>query len=381
MSTRTQTDKKALFQERWDRIQAAMEAEDLDTLIVAARGAIGTFGNVFYLCGYTPLLRVTYGVIHRTGEPVLFLPSHPDEELARERGIISDIRTSAEMEVVRGELSTPQAIVAEVKSRTPRRVGIVGLGAIVPVADHLLFQQELTGVELVDATGMYAGVKELKTPGDLDYVRAAFALAQRAYDVAPGLIGPGERAQDVVAEIERVLRADTGSEALIFVDSAPYWVRRNTDTVFDVGHLVMVLVEVATVDGYFVEMGGLFSIGEPTPEAKVVSDACYAALRGVGDAIRPGAAITDTTTKHEEIGRAAGLELALGLGHGVGVDHDLPTLYRTDETTFKTGQLISVHPYYWHPNKRVFGGVGDAFYVTDSGSERMGRHDYSLRVV
>lgn len=372
---------KAIYQERWDRLQGLMEAEELDALIVAARGVIGAFGNVFYLCGYTPLLRVSYGVLHREGEPILFLPSHADEELARERGIVTDIRTSAEMEVVRSDVSTAQAVSGEVASRSPKRVGVVGLGQIVPIADHGVFQRELDGVELVDAGGLYAGAKELKTRADVEHVKAAFALAQRGYDAAPGLLAPGVRAQDVVAEVERVLRADTGTDALVFIDSAPNWVRRNTDTVFEAGHLVMVLVEVATTDGYFVEQGGLFSLGEPSEESRVVADACYDALRAIQGEIRPGAPVTATTAKHEEIGREAGLELGLSLGHGIGVDHDLPTLYRTESSAFKPGQLISVHPYYWHSTKPVFGGVGDAFYVTDEGNERMGAHEYELTVV
>jgi Xaa-Pro aminopeptidase len=373
--------KKALFQERWERVQAAMEAEDLDGLVVASRGVIGQFGNVFYLCGYTPLLRVSYAVLMRSGEPVLFLPSHADEALALARGIVTETRTSAEMEVLRSDVSTVQAIVAEIKAHHPRRVGIVGLSQIVPVADHLVLQRELDGIELVDASAMYSGVKEIKTRADIGYVKAAFQLAQRAYDAAPGMLAPGARAQDVVAEIERVLRSDTGAEALVFVDSAPDWVRRNTDTVFSVGDLVMVLVEVATVDGYFVEQGGLFSLGEPTPVARVVADACYGALGAIRDEIRAGVSVATITEKHEEIGRDAGLRLGLALGHGIGVDHDLPTLYRTDTSALKEGHLVSVHPYYWHPSGRVFGGVGDAFYVTADGNERMGIHNYELTVL
>jgi Xaa-Pro aminopeptidase len=358
-----------------------MEEQGLDSLIVASRGVIGAFGNVFYLCGYTPLLRVSYGVLHRSGEPVLFLPSGSDQALALERGIVSDVRSSAEMEVVRADASTAQSVAREVASRGPGRVGIVGLGQIVPVADYAVFKDELKGVELVDASGVYAAVKQFKTAADIERVKAAFGLAQRAYEAAPSLIGPGVRAQEVVAELERIVRSDTGTESLIFVDSSPRWVRRNTDTVFDTGHLIMVLVEVATSDGYFVEQGGLVSVGEPSDEARTVADACYAALSAVGDVIQPGAPVTDATTAHEEIGRSADLALGLSLGHGIGVDHDLPTLYRTDTSVFQPGHVISVHPYYWHPNQRTFGGVGDAFYVTDDGSERMGVHEYELTVV
>jgi Xaa-Pro aminopeptidase len=381
MSTTTQTAPKALFEQRWARLQAAMEEQNLDALIVASRGVIGAFGNVFYLCGYTPLLRVSYGVLHRSGEPVLFLPSGSDQALALQRGIINDVRSSAEMEVVRADVSTAQSVAREVAADKPARVGIVGLGQIVPVGDYAVFQDELKGVELVDASGMYAALKQFKTAEDIERVKAAFGLAQRAYEAAPGLIGPGVRAQEVVAELERILRSDTGTDSLVFVDSSPQWVRRNTDTVFDTGHLIMVLVEVSTSDGYFVEQGGLVSVGEPSDEARRVSDACYAALKAVGEAIKPGAPVTAATDAHEEIGRSAGLELGLSLGHGIGVDHDLPTLYRTDASVFQPGHVISVHPYYWHPNKTIFGGVGDAFHVTDDGSERMGVHEYELAVV
>jgi Xaa-Pro aminopeptidase len=112
-----------------------------------------------------------------------------------------------------------------------------------------------------------------------------------------------------------------------------------------------------------------------------VADACYAALSAVGKSIKPGSPVTAATDAHEQIGANAGLELGLSLGHGIGVDHDLPTLYRTDASVFQPGHVISVHPYYWHPNKTIFGGVGDAFHVTDDGSERLGVHDYELVVV
>jgi len=380
-ASQSQTAEKALFQERWDRIQAAMDAARIDALIVASRGVIGQFGNVFYLCGYTPLLRVSYGVLTRSGEPVLFVPSYVDQALALDRGIVTEIRTSAEMDVMRSDVSMAQAVASEIKARDATRVGIVGLAQIVPIADHAILRQELRGIELLDASGLYARVKEIKTSADITHVKAAFALAQRAYDAAPGLLAPGTRAQDVVAEVESVLRRATGSEALVFVDSAPLWVRRNTDTVFAAGDLVMVLVEVATAAGYFVEQGGLFSVGEPRSHARIVADACYSALAAIGTEIRPGAAVAAATEIHETIGGNAGLELRLALGHGVGVDHDLPTLYRTDTGMFKEGQLISVHPYYWDDATSVFGGVSDAFYVTADGSQRMGSHDYELTIV
>ena len=60
-----------------------MTAADLDALVLAGRGVIGQFGYIVYLRGYTPILRVSYGLLRPGGEPTLFVPSHVDERRLR----------------------------------------------------------------------------------------------------------------------------------------------------------------------------------------------------------------------------------------------------------------------------------------------------------
>jgi len=371
---------RATFVERWSRLQEAMAEQQLDALIVAARGMIGQFGNVFYLCGYTPLLRVSYGVLGSNGEPVLFVPSRSDVEVALERAVLDDVRSSAEMEVQRSETPMAQAVADEVVRRRPNRVGLVGLGQTVPVADSHVFEQALRESELVDASAMFAAVKARKTKEDLEGLRAGFKLAEHVYQLAPPLLRSGARAQEVVAELERELRSNGGLETLVFVDSSPYWVRRNTPTIFQAHDLVMVLVEVATVDGYYVELGGLFSIGEPSPEGKAVADACYTTLSAIKETIKPNTPIQAATAIHEQLATENKLGLSFALGHGIGIDNDLPTLYRTETSTFQVDQVVSVHPHYTHPTG-VFGGVADAFWVTDGGCQQLSSLDYFLTVL
>jgi Xaa-Pro aminopeptidase len=372
---------KALFQDRWARLQSAMSDEALDALIVGARGSIGSFGNVVYLCGYVALLRVSYSVLPASGEPTLYLQSESDRSAALDRGIVDDVRSTGEMEVVRGEIPASRAIVDQVKALRPKRVGIVGMGQVIPVADYLYFQRELPGVELVDASNLFAGVKRCKTDEDARLAGKAFALAKRAFDSVPDLMEPGVRCQEIVAELERVLRADSATDTILFVDSRPTFTRRVTNTVLGRGDLVMVLIEFANTDGYFVEQGQLYSLGAPGPEAVNVATACYDALGAIRDQIAPGVPTSQVAATEDEVAERYGVTMSLSLGHGIGVDHDLPVLYGSDAGTCERGDIISVHPYYTHAASGTFGGVADGFYVTDGGAKSLSGMSYELTVV
>jgi Xaa-Pro aminopeptidase len=71
----------------------------------------------------------------------------------------------------------------------------------------------------------------------------------------------------------------------------------------------------------------------------------------------------------------------LSLGHGIGVDHDLPTLYRTETAEIEPGHVISVHPYYTDASRGIFGGVADAFHVTETRAEQLSSLPHKLTVL
>src|SRR5262249_42231678 len=156
-------------------------------------------------------------------------------------------------------------------ARGARRVGGGGLAAILSVDEYEGLRHGLDGGELVDASALFAGVKAHKDEGDLAQLRAAFRLPRLAYEAAPGLLRPGARAEDAVAELERILRSQGCGFPLVFVDSDAHFARRVSPTTLREGDLVTVLVEVASEEGFWVEQGGLFALGEPAPRARAVA--------------------------------------------------------------------------------------------------------------
>ncbi len=321
-----------------------MEEAELDGLLLAGRGILASYGYVVYATGYTPLLRNSYAYIDAGSEPTLWVPSISDEAIVRERGLISDVRSTGESDWTGAAVPMAEAVATDIASRAPTRVGVAGFDAIVPPADEQTFKRVLADIDLVDGTSVAQNAKARKSADELDGVRASAALAREAYDVAPGLLRPGVAAQQVVAELERILRNAGALELIVFVDRGPYVARRFTETVLTAGDLVSVLVEVANTEGYWVEIGGLFSLGAPSQADRALASACYEALDGAAATCRPNVPVAEAAALFDRVAASNQLRTGLGLGHGVGIDHDLPVIAGASESVFETGHVVSIHP-------------------------------------
>ncbi|MGI9657637.1 MAG: M24 family metallopeptidase, partial [Gaiellaceae bacterium] len=260
---------------------------------------------------------------------------------------------------------------------------VAGLGAIMPAADEATLRQSLAGVELVDANAAVLAAKECKDEAELDGTRAATRLARSAYDAAPDLLRVGASAQHAVAQLEQILRSEGALELLVFVDRGPYVVRRVSETVFRPGDLVSVLVEVANADGYWVEIGGLFSLGEPSDKSADLAAGCYEALERIADTCRVGTPVREAAECLDEIAQKRALGTGVGLAHGVGIDHDLPNVTHGSTESFKSGHVVSIHPNLLDEEAALGAVVADGFIVGTDGEapERISGLDSKLTVL
>ena len=321
-----------------------MRAAELDGLLLAGRGILASYGYVVYATGYTPLLRHSYVYLDADSDPVFWVPSSSDAAIVREHALITDVRATGDGDWAGASVPMPDAVAADLASRAPSRLGVAGFGTIVPPAHEETLRRVLTNVELVEATDAVLAAKECKDEVELSGVRAATRLARSAYDAAPELLEAGASAQHVVARLEQILRREGALELLVFVDRGPHIVRRATETTFEPGDLVSVLVEVANADGYWVEIGGLFSLGEPGKGSAHVAAGCYTALERIVDACRPGTPVSEAAGRFDAVAGERSLDTGVVLAHGVGIDHDLPIVTRGSTEHFKAGHVVSIHP-------------------------------------
>ena len=127
-----------LLQRRAARARELMQADGLDGLIVPSKGHVTQYGDVEFLTGYTPVARMSYAVLTRSGRgPVLIVPTPADRWYARRLPDAPEIRIGGQGDLLSGADDLPggaAAVIAE-EGLGEGRIGIGGLRHLLPVGE------------------------------------------------------------------------------------------------------------------------------------------------------------------------------------------------------------------------------------------------------
>lgn len=235
----------------------------------------------------------------------------------------------------------------------------------------------------VSATDGFRRSRAVKLPGELDLLRHASRITDKAIEGVAGMIRPGVTELEIAAEITRALAVGGGIPRFVVVTSGERSSRVDAyarDRVLQEGDLVRMDIG-ATVNGYYSDMARTCSVGDP---GALASDRYAALLRGELielDMIRPGAIA-------HEIFEAAMREVRSGAlpdyqrnhcGHGIGLRaHEFPLIGPASEVELEPGMVLCVEtPYY----EIGWGGmmVEDTVIVTDDGHELLTQSSRDLR--
>ncbi len=249
--------------------------------------------------------------------------------------------------------------------------------AQMPVKQHARLAELIDAdmIELAAAGGLVEDLRAIKDAAELDKIRAAARLADRALEevVGRGLAGRTER--DVALDLEVTMRK-LGAEAAAFspiVAAADHGalphaeprdveIPRDTLVVVDWG---------AQLDGYASDCTRTFATGELDPRDREVYEVVLRAQEAALEAVRPGPTGREVDAVARDIIDSAGHaeHFGHGLGHGVGLEvHEGPRLSKQGETALAAGMVVTVEPGVYVP-----GAVGvrieDLVAVTDDGHE------------
>jgi len=323
---------------------------------------VGALPNVRYLTGYT-------------GSNGLALVG-PDT-----RVFVTDFRyveqAAAEVEPSFERRRAPVDLleaVGEALPEPPVRLGFED--EHVSVRDHGRLRELLGNeVELVAAGGIVERLRAVKEPREIERIRAAVALADRAFDqlISEGLVGRSER--ELARALERAMLAG-GAERPSFETivasgahgALPHAAPR--DVQLGPGELV-VIDWGAQVDGYCSDCTRTVATGDPGEESLRVYELVREAQRVGVSAIRARANGREVDAVAREVieARGFGEYFGHGLGHGVGIDvHEAPRLSQRSEDQLQAGNVVTVEPGVYLPGR--FGvRIEDLVVVTDGGCE------------
>jgi Xaa-Pro aminopeptidase len=318
--------------ERLERLQAAARDAGLDAFLATSDESIA------YLSGFRPLQleRLFAVVVSVDGAGAIVVPALDREQVEG---------ASARLEPVSYEASSDG--LAELSSALgdARRVGVE--------EDHLIFGRSEAlrerGLELVAAGGVMASLRWRKEAGEIDRVRAACELVERALARMFESLGPGAVEREVNARVENWLReqgAADGHPLILFGEHAANPHGEPGPRELRLGDVVCADLS-ARLDGYWGDLTRCATVGPASDWAreawKLVREAQAAAI----DACRIGLAAREVDAAQRRLVEARS-ELGRclhGAGHAIGLAvHEPPFLVPRTDTPLEEGMIFTIEP-------------------------------------
>ena len=373
------------FAERRRRAAAMADTEGLAGLLVCSRGGgtLDRFGDVFYLTNYYtsfPYIPDLPGAWSARAHAFALLSAGGDCVLVTDAP--DDGRTALAGEDV---IYTDQVLdgVVEAMRRLGMQAGPVGLvgGDVLPVNTHRALAEQMAQVEWRDAQHILAGLRAVKSPGEIALLTRASGVGSRAIEAMMTAAAPGASHGDVVAAGMAVLAPAGAALYNSFMSSgrggeAPQMVRRNfptwgSDERLAEGQWFRIGLS-GVVDGYYFDLSRSKAIGPPTNRQVELFEAAIEIVAAAIAEIRPGATAAAVAAAGLAKQSALGYpndSVFSGLGHGVGLGWDAPWLAPGDGTVIEPGMVLCIER-----TIRKDGYVGDfeeTVVVTETGCEKI----------
>ncbi len=242
------------------------------------------------------------------------------------------------------------------------------------VAELQSFEQNWPNSKLVSTEGLIELIRLIKTPAEIEAIKAAAALNDEVFAQIRPMIVAGVREIDIAAAIEtRFIWAGAGAAFKTIVASGkrgamPHGVA--SEKRIEENELVTVDMG-ALLNGYNSDMTRTVAVGNPSPELRRMYNAVREAEETALAAIKAGVRAADLDALARKVLEKHGLAEAFthSLGHGVGRQiHESPSLRSISDEVLAAGMVITIEPGVYLPE---VGGIRieDLVLVTETGYE------------
>ena len=330
---------------RIDRLREQLEEALLVTNLV----------NIRYLCGFD-------------SSNAALLVERDRVRLYTDFRYIDSARAVPDVEVVQ----TKRSLIAELAETLSGRIAFE---TVLPYAQYQTLSAG--GLDLVPRSGVVEALRAVKDESELETLRRACAITDRAFERLLDVPFVGRRERDVAWDLG-VIFHEEGADAQAFefiVGSGPTGSQphgRAGDRKIGAGELVVIDAG-CTIDGYASDYTRTFATGPLNGRKKEAYETVLAAQETALAGIRAGVSGVDADALARGVIDAGEFKGAMGhgLGHGLGLDvHEDPRLSTESTDVLAPGNVVTVEPGIY-----VGGDFGirieDDVVVTDSGIENL----------
>ncbi len=282
------------YQNRIKNVRDILKDKNLDAAFVYYDEL--NIANGWYLSGWCPQFESGAVFVPKEGKPMI-LGGPESEPFAKTDSMITETRNIEVFMVPEEEY--PNAAITNLKeifkeinvAGEVRRVGLVGRARI-PLGVYEALVEEFKGVELVDITGPFEKLREIKSEWERETMRKSYEICYEAYRAMREAVKPGVSELEVAAAAESKARA-LGANWFGFKTVVAAGERANgvvpvgTARRFKKGEFVLLSFG-CRYKGYNASVGDTVVAGEPTAAQKEVLENITRAFKLTKDMLYPG---------------------------------------------------------------------------------------------
>lgn len=358
------------------RVQEMMRKQDLGGLIVFGGGAPGSVGAIRYLSN-AQLWGGAGHVVLGVDDPEPWVEIWSSYQAVWTRNETTTIPTRVESpDDVLGRITT----LAKGYAEKSRRVGAVNLNKLVGIAEYKRLTAALEGYELVEVTGEFNAIRQIKTPFELEAIQQNGAILDASLDVFREHARVGARYREACAAAEAFAKAQGAfwGRTKLSTDLTPYTVPPPVDLTMKEDDVVNFEIVYESPWGYWLEMTTIFSFHDLSDATRRLLDGYLAAVDASAAAARAGAPMRAVSEANDQTLTDLGFPVAgkhTPDCHSTGLDgSDGPSSAAAPDFELRANMVLSFHPGTVLENDRGF-LVSDNFLVTSEGAVRLSPHN------
>ena len=372
---------KGDIEQRWARARAAMEARELDALLITGEenfqyftGSTGTLG-LHYSCTRPAVL-----VFPRTGTPIAVV----GEMLTHSLGVttyLEDMRGYVAIERFPHELvvdAIRDAVGAS--ARVGAELGLEQRMGM-PPGDYLKIVEDLPDATFEDGSDVIVKLRMVKTAEEVAYMRQAADVTGRARQRLFDEVRPGMTERDVVRRLRQLI-LEEGGDRISFVHLIANFPASHTqhhlDRPLEKGNLLYVDTG-AYVRFHTIDYARLATLGPASNAAKRGHAVLLEANARMIEALRPGIRCSELWDIAVDAVSSGGYEVVPSgrMGHGQGLCFtEPPSISPNDHTVLEEGMVISTEP-----EVEINMLWEDVHVITSDGSDQLTSESTELREI
>src|SRR6185437_11320342 len=359
---------QAEFQARLDNVRSEMARQNFDALVIY--GDNYSFADLCYLTNYFPKVRGGIAVVPRDGAISLLLNiGSRDVPFAKTLTWVEDVRASNNVGADGAKLLTEKGL-------EKAKVGLMDSGNGFPLPSLEEMKGALPSVSWQGCDAMIMPQRLVKTPRELDAMRAAGRLLNEVCTEAGQFIKAGRKEYEIVADIDRLAR-DKGAEDLRILAGEKRLNPPSFKQSASLGTHWAVYLAVQH-ERYWAEAGRTFILANDA-KAQSAYEKTHEVVAAMARQLRPGGAVAAIDeAARRALGESYPNASMYGLANGIGLNQwEAPFLNESDArevgaagvgaTILKEPMTLALRVALESEGKMIL--FGDSLEVTEGGAK------------